>query len=84
MMDYISKIKEAGFGESTAYPQNDIGIARLFYDLHSDVLRYVIESKTWFAYDGGRWTQTKGIEIVWKFQECYTELEQGFMPELNI
>ena len=23
------------------------------------------------------------IEIVWKFQECYTELEQGFMPKLN-
>ena len=24
------------------------------------------------------------IEIVWKFQECYTELEQGFMPELSV
>ena len=24
------------------------------------------------------------IEIVWKFQECYTELEQGFVPALNI
>jgi len=24
------------------------------------------------------------IEIVWKFQEGYIELEQGFMPELNI
>lgn len=24
------------------------------------------------------------IEIVWKFGECYQELEQGFMPNLNI
>jgi len=53
-MDYINKIKGAGFGDSAVYPQNDIGIARLFYDLHSDVLRYIIEPKTWFAYDRGR------------------------------
>ena len=24
------------------------------------------------------------IEIVWKLQECYTELEQGFMPEFSV
>jgi hypothetical protein len=25
----------AGFGANPAYPQNDIGVARLYYDLHS-------------------------------------------------
>ena len=24
------------------------------------------------------------LEIIWKFGECYHELEQGFMPNLNI
>jgi len=75
-MDYIVKIKEAGFGESPSYPQNDIGIARLFYDLHSDVLRYVIEPKTWFAYDGGRWTQTKGL---FNAAERCKDFTQGFI-----
>ena len=75
MMDYISKIRAAGFGENAAYPQNDIGIARLFYDLHSDVLRYVIEPKTWFAYDGGRWTQTKGL---FNAAERCKDFTQGF------
>jgi hypothetical protein len=30
-MDYISKIQEAGFGQNLAYPQNDLGIARLAF-----------------------------------------------------
>ena len=26
----------------------------------------------------------KELEIIWKFSECYSQLEQGFMPNLNI
>jgi len=42
------------------YPQNDIGIASLFYDFHSGFIRYVIEAKTWYVFDGRRWTKDEG------------------------
>jgi len=74
-MDYISRIKAAGFGENPAYPQNDIGIARLFYDLHSGVIRYVHEAKTWFAYDGRRWVRNNGI---FRAMEYCKDFTQGF------
>lgn len=75
MTDYINKIKATGFGENPLYPQNDIGIARLFYDLHSDVIRYVLEAKTWFAYDGWRWVKNSGIFRAMEFCKDFT---QGF------
>ena len=74
-MDYIDKIKAAGFGEAPQYPRNDIGIARLFYDLHSDVLRYVTEAKTWFAYDGRRWVKNNGS---FRAAELCKDFTQGF------
>jgi hypothetical protein len=52
-MNYIETIKAAGFGENPTYPHNDIGIAQLFYDLHSGVICFVPECNTWFAYYGG-------------------------------
>jgi hypothetical protein len=42
-MDYIERIKAAGFGENPLYQRDDIGVSRLFYDLHSDIIRYVID-----------------------------------------
>ena len=74
-MDYIEKIKAAGFGEGPLYPRNDIGIARLFYDLHSGVLRYVTEAKTWFAYDGRRWVKNNGA---FRAAELCKDFTQGF------
>ena len=60
-MDYISKIKAAGFGEIPLYPCNDIGITRLFYDLNSSIIRYITEAKTWFFYDGRKWLRKNGM-----------------------
>ena len=81
-MDYVEAIKAAGFGENSAYPQNDIGIARLFYDLHSNLIRYVFEPKTWFAFDGQRWTQTKGLfhaaELCKTFTQAFSEYVAKF------
>ena len=74
-MNYLEAIKTAGFGENPAYPQNDIGIARLFYNLHSDNIRYVYESKTWFAYDGRRWIKNNGI---FRAMELCKDFTQGF------
>jgi len=59
-MDYISKIIESGFGENALYARNDIGIARLFFDLHKSSIRYVAEAKSWYAYDGMRWSKDDG------------------------
>jgi putative DNA primase/helicase len=59
-MDYINKILESGFGENPLYPQNDIGIAQLFYDIHKGIVLYVSEAKSWYAYDGKRWDKDEG------------------------
>jgi len=82
MIDYMNKIKAAGFGENTLYPRNDIGIARLFYDLHSGVIRYVVEAKTWFAYDGKRWVKNSGAfraaELCKGFTQGFSEYALAF------
>jgi len=51
-MDYINLFKENRIGDNAAYPHNDISTARLFYDLHSAAICYVVESKTWYIYTG--------------------------------
>ncbi|MCL1795060.1 MAG: phage/plasmid primase, P4 family [Oscillospiraceae bacterium] len=83
-MDYIEKIRAAGFGQTSLYLQNDIGIARLFYDLHSDIIRYVSEAKTWFAYDGRRWIKTNGnfkaMELLKDFTQAFCEYAASAQP----
>jgi putative DNA primase/helicase len=76
-MDYITLFKEKKFGESPLYPRNDIGIAKLFYDLHSGVIRYVLESKKWYAYDKRRWSNQygdfKAAELCKDFTQAFSE-----------
>jgi putative DNA primase/helicase len=76
-MDYINEIKAAGFGENTLYPRNDIGITRLFYDLNSGIIRYGIESKVWFFYDGRKWLKKNGqfraMELCKDFTQAFSE-----------
>jgi phage/plasmid-associated DNA primase len=67
-MDYIEAIKAAGFGVNPAYPRNGIGIAKLFYDLHSGVICYVVESKTWYTYTGKVWKKDEGG--LWVMERC--------------
>ena len=55
-------------GIYTAYPHNDIGIASLFYDLHSAALCYVVESKTWYIYTGKKWKKDEGG--LWVMERC--------------
>jgi putative DNA primase/helicase len=59
-MNYIDKMLEVGAGENPRYPRNDIGTAQLFYDLHSDNVRFVKEAEQWFAFDGRRWEKDIG------------------------
>ena len=60
MIDYISLFKEKNVQDSLEYPCNDIGIAKLFYDIHSRDICYVMESKTWYSYNGKRWLKDEG------------------------
>jgi len=59
-MDYILLFREQHIENNPAYPHNDIGIAKLFYDLHCNLICYVVESKAWYAYNGKRWTKDDG------------------------
>jgi putative DNA primase/helicase len=63
--------------KNEAYPRNDIGTARLFYDLHSGVIRYVVEAKTWYVYDGKRWLKDEGgfrtMEMCKTFATAYSD-----------
>ena len=59
-MDYKTLFREKGFGKNPDYPRNDIGIARLFFDLHSGSIRYVVESKKWYVYNRRYWEKNGG------------------------
>jgi hypothetical protein len=59
-MDYFNLFKENHIEDNDDYPRNDIGTARLFYDLHSRDICYVLESKSWYNYDGRRWKKDGG------------------------
>jgi putative DNA primase/helicase len=59
-MDYFNKMLDLGAGNSPRYLRNDIGTAQLFYDLHSDNVRFVKEAENWFTYDGCRWEKDIG------------------------
>jgi len=67
-LDYISKFQILQLEKGEAYPLNDIGIARLFYDLHSGILCYVIEPKAWYTYTGKRWRKDDGS--LWVMERC--------------
>ena len=60
-MDYFSIFKEKNIKENTEYPNNNIGIAKLFYELHSGIACYVVESKAWYTYSGKRWERIMAI-----------------------
>jgi len=42
-MNYLSLFKEKFIESNEQYPQNDIGIARLFYDLHSGSIESITD-----------------------------------------
>jgi putative DNA primase/helicase len=84
-MDYITLFKEKFIESSVQYPQNDIGIARLFYDLHSGFVRYVPEAKTWYAYNGQRWNKDNGgfkaMELCKLFTQSFGEYAVMTRPD---
>lgn len=74
-LDYTAIFHEMQIDTNLNYPHNDIGIANLFYDLHSHFVRYVIEAKTWYVFDGLRWMKDDGG---FKVMELCKGFAQGF------
>jgi putative DNA primase/helicase len=68
MMDYIALFKERNIQDSEEYPRNDIGIAKLFFDLHSSEICYVVEAKSWYVYKVKRWIKDEGG--LWVMERC--------------
>ena len=67
-MDYMAIFKEKNIQENEQYPRNDIGVAKLFHDIHSGAVCYVVESKTWYTYTGKVWRKDDGG--LWVMERC--------------
>ena len=87
-MDYFALFGENQIGHITnasQYQNNDIGTAQLFYDLHKGFIRYVMEAKTWYIYNGQMWEKDESAfrvtELCKSFTQAYAEyalsLEDG-------
>jgi len=74
-MEYQNIFKEKNIKESSLYTRDEIGVARLFHDLHFKTVRYVVESKTWYFYNGKRWLKDdsglKTMELCKTFVQAY-------------
>ncbi|MCL1882226.1 MAG: phage/plasmid primase, P4 family [Defluviitaleaceae bacterium] len=81
-MDYITLFREKHIQNNELYPRHDIGVARLFFDLHSQYICYVKESKSWYTYRGRRWVKDEGglrvMEICKDFAQDYAKYAEYF------
>jgi len=59
-IDYLALFRENHIEDNPQYPSNDIGIAKLFFDIHSSMICYVVEAKSWYTYTGKRWKKDEG------------------------
>ena len=82
MKDYFSLFKEKHIIENPLYPHNDIGIAKLFYDIHYNIICYVVESKSWYAYFGKHWVKDEGnlyvMELCKDFVQAFMQYAKSF------
>ena len=82
MIDYMTLFREKQVQDSQIYPKHDIGVARLFYDLHHQQICYVIEPKVWYLYTGKRWVKDEGglrvMEVCKNFAESYAKYSEYF------
>ena len=72
-MDYFPLFKEWHIEANEDYPRNDIGVAKLFFDLHRTVICYVMEAKTWYTYTGKRWKKDEGGLKVMEFCKGFAQ-----------
>jgi len=81
-MEYITLFKEMNIEANELYPRHDIGVARLFYELHQNNICYVVESKAWYTYTGKRWNKDEGglrvMEMCKSFAQDYAKYAELF------
>ena len=53
----VASFQQLQIGSNPRYPLNDMGISELFYKIFQNLITYVIEPKSWYIYDGRRWTK---------------------------
>jgi putative DNA primase/helicase len=74
-VDYLTVFKEKDIDSNSLYSHDDIGVARLFYDIHRDFVRYVVEAKAWYVFGGQRWQKDEGglriMELCKAFVQAY-------------
>jgi putative DNA primase/helicase len=74
-VDYLTVFKEKDIDINPLYSHDDIGVARLFYDIHRDCVRYVVEAKAWYVFGGQRWQKDEGglriMELCKAFVQAY-------------
>ena len=63
------------------YPYDDIGAAKLFADIHREQICYVIEAKTWYVYDGHRWSKDNGGFAVMEMCKEFVQDYRGYLSE---
>jgi hypothetical protein len=52
VINYNKKFAKLGVPENLAFPATDIGVTALVSAVCGDNLRYVIEQKSWYFYNG--------------------------------
>jgi len=82
-MDYISLFREQHIENNPEYPHNDIGIAKLFYDLHCNLICYVVESKAWYAYNGKRWAKDDGGLYVMEMCKSFVQTLASYAESVD-
>jgi hypothetical protein len=60
VINYSEKFVELGVPGNPAFPATDIGVSALSNAVCGDNLRYVIEQKSWYYYNGQIWKQDIG------------------------
>jgi putative DNA primase/helicase len=60
VINYNEKFLELGVQGNSAFPTTDIGVSALFNAVCGENLRYVIEQKSWYYYNGQVWKQDIG------------------------
>ena len=83
LIDYQRLFKDLHIEINPEYPSNDIGIAKLFHDIHRNVACYVAESEEWYYYNGKRWVKDRGSLFVMELCKTFALALDDYVTQLN-
>lgn len=62
--------------------QDEITFGRLFGDTFKSVLKFNVTARTWFVYDGVKWTEDTGSVVVGKLAETFARMLKVYLAEI--